>query len=165
MRVRRPRTRGAHFPGRAQRAARRAGPRGSCALRSAGCEHGLGGSRAPAGREAAEDARVGAGRGQLRERSLHASAVLLNRAVGAPPPWVGALGDKIASEPALGDALAAYRREYAAREGQTRHALGALGGMVPKKTPLAALPALKSSDPREILITIAGELGGSALVG
>lgn len=103
--------------------------------------------------------------GQLRERSLHASAVLLNRAVGAPPPWVGALGDKIASEPALGDALTAYRREYAARESQTRHALGALGGMVPKKTPLAALPALKSSDPREILITIAGELGGSALVG
>ncbi len=118
-----------------------------------------------------EHRRVGAGRdaayliGQLRERSLHASAVLLNRAVGAPPPWVGALGDKIASEPALGDALTAYQREYAAREGQTRHALGALGGMVPKKTPLAALPALKSSDPREILITIAGELGGSALLG
>ncbi|MBI3201641.1 MAG: hypothetical protein HYZ29_08875, partial [Myxococcales bacterium] len=73
--------------------------------------------------------------------------------------------DKIASEPALGDALAAYRHEYAAREGQTRHALGALGGMVPKKTPLAALPALKSSDPREILITIAGALQGSALLG
>ncbi len=48
---------------------------------------------------------MGAGRGQLRERSLHASAVLLNRAVGAPPPWLGALGDKIAAEPALGDAL------------------------------------------------------------
>jgi len=31
--------------------------------------------------------------------------VLLNRAVGAPPPWLGALGDKIAAEPALGDAL------------------------------------------------------------
>lgn len=103
--------------------------------------------------------------GQLRERSLHASAVLLNRAVGTAPAWLGALEDKIASEPALGDALAAYRREYAAREAQTRHALGALGGMVPKKTPLAALPALKSSDPREILITIAGALQGSALLG
>ena len=40
-----------------------------------------------------------------------------------------------------------------------------LAGMVPKKTPLCALPALKTSDPREILVTLAGELSGSALVG
>lgn len=38
-------------------------------------------------------------------------------------------------------------------------------GMVRKKTPLLALPALKTSDPREILVTLAGELGGTALVG
>ena len=43
-------------------------------------------------------------------------------------------------------------------------ALTALAGMVPKNTPLAALPALKTSDPREILVTLAGELAGSALV-
>ncbi len=103
--------------------------------------------------------------GQLRERSLDASAVLLNRAVGATPAWIPEIEARIGSEPALGDAIAAYRREFSAREGQTRQALTALAGMVPKNTPLAALPALKTSDPREILVTLAGELGGTALVG
>ena len=103
--------------------------------------------------------------GQLRDRSLDATAVLLNRAVGATPAWIPEIEARIGSEPALGDAIAAYRREFSAREGQTRQALTALAGMVPKNTPLAALPALKTSDPREILVTLAGELGGTALVG
>lgn len=100
--------------------------------------------------------------GELRERSLSASAVLLNRAVGAAPAWVGALEGRDAPE--LGEAITAYRDEYAAREAQTRAAVAALRGMLPAKTPLAALPTLKTSDPREILIALAGELGGSALV-
>ena len=112
--------------------------------------------------------------GQLRDRLLDATAVLLNRAVGATPAWITEIEARIGSEPAprrgsrsasLGDAIAAYGREFSAREGQTRQALTALGGMVPKKTPLCALPALKTSDPREILVTLAGELSGSALVG
>ncbi len=87
--------------------------------------------------------------GQLRDRSLDATAVLLNRAVGATPAWISEIEARIGSEPALGDAIAAYRREFGAREGQTRQALTALAGMVPKKTPLAALPALKTSGARQ----------------
>jgi len=102
--------------------------------------------------------------GELRERSLSAAAVLLNRAVGAAPPWVAELEPRIAGEPELGAALTAYRNEYSARAGQTERALGELGGMVDRKTPRLALPSLRTSDPREILIALAGELAGSALV-
>ena len=102
--------------------------------------------------------------GELRERSLHASAVLLNRAVGAPPAWVDELGARSDSEPELGAALSAYRDEYTARATQTHAATLALGGMVPKRTPLVPLPTLKTSDPRVILETLARELAGSALV-
>jgi hypothetical protein len=47
--------------------------------------------------------------GELCECSLAASAVLLNRAVGAAPPWLDALGNRVSAEPSLGDALDAYR--------------------------------------------------------
>jgi hypothetical protein len=41
-----------------------------------------------------------------------------------------------------------------------------LAGMVPKKTPLCALPALKTSDPREILVTPrGGGVGGNGVGG
>jgi len=102
---------------------------------------------------------------QLRARSLPTSAVLLNRAVTAPPVWVQALEASLPAAPELAPALAAYRAEYAAREAQTRAATAALGDLVPKQTPLVALPALKTSDPREILIALAGELGGAAFSG
>jgi anion-transporting ArsA/GET3 family ATPase len=101
---------------------------------------------------------------QLRDRSLAASAVLLNRAVGALPAWVDALGPRMPELPALGEAVAAYRHEYAARHEQTKRALAVLADLVPRKTPLQPLPTLKTSDPREILMTLARELGESALV-
>ncbi|MBK7585052.1 MAG: hypothetical protein IPI67_33285 [Myxococcales bacterium] len=73
-------------------------------------------------------------------------------------------GARISSEPDLAGALGAYRNEYTAREGQTRRALEALRGMVDKKTPLAALPTLRTSDPRVILVALAGELAGAGWV-
>ncbi|MBK7583617.1 MAG: hypothetical protein IPI67_25915 [Myxococcales bacterium] len=102
--------------------------------------------------------------GELRERSLGASAVLLNRAVSEAPAWVSELEARISSEPDLAGALGAYRNEYTAREGQTRRALEALRGMVDKKTPLAALPTLRTNDPRVILVALAGELAGAGWV-
>ena len=38
--------------------------------------------------------------GQLRDRSLDATAVLLNRAVGATPAWITEIEARIGSEPA-----------------------------------------------------------------
>lgn len=102
--------------------------------------------------------------GELRERSLSASAMLLNRAVGGAPAWVGALEPRIAAEPELGSTLSAYRDEYTVREGQTRRALEELGCMLDRKTPLAALPTLRTSDPRVILVALAGELAGAEWV-
>ena len=61
--ARRLRTRGAHFPlPRAAGSARSRLSWSRARSSRAACEHGFGGSRAPAGREAAEDARLGAGR-------------------------------------------------------------------------------------------------------
>ncbi|MBK7583606.1 MAG: AAA family ATPase [Myxococcales bacterium] len=102
--------------------------------------------------------------GELRERSLGASAVLLNRAVSEAPAWVSELEARISSEPELSSALGAYRDEYAAREGQTARALVELGRMLDKKTPLSALPTLRTSDPRVILVALAGELAGAGWV-
>ncbi|MBK7583622.1 MAG: hypothetical protein IPI67_25940 [Myxococcales bacterium] len=114
--------------------------------------------------DATKRRRVGATLGELRERSLEASAVLLNRAVSEAPTWVGELEARIASEPDLAGALGAYRNAYTAREGQTRRALEALRGMVDKKTPLAALPTVRTSDPRVTLVALAGELAGAGWV-
>lgn len=96
--------------------------------------------------------------------SLEAAAVLLNRAVGGAPTWVGALEPRIRDEPELGSALSACRDECTAREGQTRRALEELGRMLDKETPLQPLPTLRTSDPRVILVALAGELAGAGWV-
>lgn len=99
----------------------------------------------------------------LRARSRQATAILLNRAVTTAPEWVGVAAARGADE-GLGEAIAAYREEFAARVEQTARALVRLRGMVTARTPVGVLPALKTSDPRVILERLAGEIAGVASV-
>ncbi|MFO0564766.1 MAG: ArsA-related P-loop ATPase [Polyangiaceae bacterium] len=101
--------------------------------------------------------------GELSERSLAPAALLLNRAVERTPDWLGSLHARRAEEPSLDAALGAYQEEYRARAAQTEHALERLKGLTRAKTPLVALPTLRTSDPHEILVTLASELAGTAL--
>jgi anion-transporting ArsA/GET3 family ATPase len=96
---------------------------------------------------------------ELESRDLRATAVLLNRSVAETPAWLTALAPRAAEEPGLARALAAYTLEYGASREQTRLALGRLASLTDGRTPLIALPTLRSTDPRDILRNLAGPLG------
>ena len=96
--------------------------------------------------------------GELRDRSLSPSELLLNRAVDAPPAWLTALDD--ADSPVLARALDAYRAEYRARALQTRIARERLDDLGGARLPIRGLPSLRTSDPRMILTSLADALKG-----
>ncbi|MCC6215905.1 MAG: AAA family ATPase [Polyangiaceae bacterium] len=93
----------------------------------------------------------------LAQRSTRATALLLNRAVRAAPEWLGAAATP-GTPASLAEAVEAYRAEYSARAEQTTHALGRVRALLPPRTEIGVLPALKSSDPRAILEALSVEL-------
>jgi anion-transporting ArsA/GET3 family ATPase len=101
---------------------------------------------------------------ELESRRLRPTAVLLNRSVAEPPSWLAALSGRVGEEPALGAAVAAYVAEYGARQAQTWVAIDRLGALSGRRTPLVALPSLRTTDAREILRTLSAALGEAAIV-
>jgi anion-transporting ArsA/GET3 family ATPase len=101
---------------------------------------------------------------ELEGRELNAHAFLLNRAVDGTPSWLAALAQRAEAEPVLEAALAAYVAEHRARAEQTEIARRRLREMNGKHAPLLSLPALRASDPRDILRAIAGVLEASELL-
>lgn len=102
---------------------------------------------------------------ELEERKLRASAILLNRAVARAPAWLTDLAHREQEAPALSAALGAYGSEFEARARQTSQALARLRNLSTHRLPVVPLPTLKTSDPREILVALAGALGPSPLLG
>jgi anion-transporting ArsA/GET3 family ATPase len=96
--------------------------------------------------------------GQLQARDLRAHAFLLNRAVDGIPAWLETLATRATLEPALAPAIAAYVDEHRARAEQTEFARRSLRALAGPEARLLLLPALRASDPRDILRAIAGAL-------
>lgn len=96
---------------------------------------------------------------ELGPRRMASGAVVLNRAVGAPPAWLLELSQRDAHDALLADAIAHYIRDWRARAEQTERVAGRLR-RVSGSLPLRLLPALSASDPRRVVATLSEELAG-----
>jgi anion-transporting ArsA/GET3 family ATPase len=99
---------------------------------------------------------------ELAERRLSSGAVLLNRAVSAPPRWIDAVSGKLEPDSELAAALERSAGEWSARAAQTEIATRRLRAGI-GQVPLCVLPALPSSDPRKVVTSIADAIATSVL--
>jgi anion-transporting ArsA/GET3 family ATPase len=95
---------------------------------------------------------------ELGRRRLRPSAWILNRAQEEAPEWLATVVARRDREAVLGPAIDAYAVEFEARRAQTRAARARLEGLNRGGASLAMLPALRTADPREILIVLAKAL-------
>ncbi len=94
---------------------------------------------------------------RLKRLGQHPSALILNRADAAAPPWVGEI-DRDAAPPELAAALDAVRTDFATRVRAGDHLALSLKSDLPR-TPAVRLPTLEAQDPSRIVRQLADLLG------